>query len=101
MIVSVSSAAIRHSSTASAWAEKSAKFVPSPSHVAPSGRGDPGNTCIVARQECENRARADDWDPRGAAGSEIARAPHGGESPRPSEEEWRAGKALPVDQFLR
>src|SRR5690348_14218202 len=34
------------SSTAFAWAEYSAKFTPSPSHVAPSGYGRPGHTSV-------------------------------------------------------
>ena len=39
-----SSPSNRHSSTRSACSEKSEKFVPSPSHVAPSGKGWPGQT---------------------------------------------------------
>src|SRR5215211_2062876 len=38
----------RQSSTHSAFSEKSEKFVPSPSQVAPSGNGRPGQTSIAA-----------------------------------------------------
>src|SRR5450755_833827 len=38
----------RQSSTLVAWAEKSAKFVPRPSHLAPSGKGKPSQTVVRA-----------------------------------------------------
>src|SRR5581483_11484963 len=39
----------RHSSTLVALREKSAKFTPEPSHVAPSGWGLPGQTLMARR----------------------------------------------------
>ena len=47
--VSVPSSANRQSSTPSAVSEKSEKFVPSPSQLAPSGKGLPGQTSVTAR----------------------------------------------------
>jgi hypothetical protein len=44
MLVSLSSSSNRQSSTCSAFSEKIEKFVPSPSQVAPSGKGCPGQT---------------------------------------------------------
>ena len=45
----------RHSSTAVAFSEKRAKLTPSPSHVAPSGYGCPGQTRIY---RCSRRYSA-------------------------------------------
>src|SRR5215831_2370710 len=45
--LSASTASKRHSSTLVACSEKSAKFTPFPSHVAPSGYGFPGHKRIV------------------------------------------------------
>src|SRR5205823_12821241 len=59
MLVSLSCSSNRQSSTCSACSENSEKFVPSPSHVAPSGNGPPGHTLTRAapRSSPQNRRR--------------------------------------------
>src|SRR6478752_8734924 len=47
----------RHSSTPVACSEKRAKFVPSPSHVAPSGYGVPGQTRRLAMPTAQDEER--------------------------------------------
>ena len=46
MLVSASSSSKRQSSTWWAFSEKIEKFVPSPSHIAPSGNGFPGQSLM-------------------------------------------------------
>src|SRR5262252_6851100 len=57
----------RQSSTFSALAENSAKLVPRPSHVAPSGSGRPADEAALVRGNQENRRerrddKADLWN---------------------------------------
>src|SRR5579884_1151510 len=68
----------RHSSTFSALAENSAKLVPPPSQVAPSGNGAPAETCpLDLRNEVEG---GEGWDNnmqlRAVAGHKRGHASH-------------------------
>src|ERR1700740_1637741 len=50
----------RQSSTLVAFAEKSAKFVPRPSHVAPSGCGEPAEVCPLDLRNEKDGSKG--WD---------------------------------------
>src|ERR1700754_3662773 len=50
----------RHSSTLAACAENSAKFVPRPSQVAPSGCGDPAEVCPLDLRNEKDGSKG--WD---------------------------------------
>ena len=57
----------RHSSTRDACSENSAKLTPTPSHVAPSGYGVPGQTLIdrlCTADLCISKTAADHADPQ-------------------------------------
>src|SRR3954466_5672220 len=55
--VSEPSSCSRHSSTRSAASVKTAKLVPAPSYVAPSGYASPGQTCMVTTLSAGPRHR--------------------------------------------
>src|SRR5207248_9121841 len=62
----------RHSSTRDACSENSAKFTPTPSHVAPSGYGVPGQTLIdrlCTADLCISKTAADHADPQSSRGT--------------------------------
>src|SRR3954453_1163075 len=65
----------RHSSTPVACSEKRAKFVPSPSHDAPSGYGEPGQTRRLATRAPQDDDRVGGGGDRPAGRGDRAGAP--------------------------
>src|SRR6266446_8832166 len=101
----------RESSTFSALAENSAKFVPRPSHVAPSGNGAPAERRALPLRDENNCSKR--WNDKADLGNRafvqrpdrpavpnVAAAVHGSigvESLPPNARKWNLDAIVPID----